>query len=207
MIIWRGRGILVLVIGFGVLVLGQIVTDGMFGKGYYTANGWPKIVAGLIGAIPIWFLGKKWNDESDRRHELFFIPMQYWAFVLLALNLWVAVSPGDPEPQPAVTESAAVSAPAPASTPAPTPEPVRVEPEPAPAPVTKAAVVPPPPAADTSGRPAVQMAKVRFVYADNATSTYYPEDCAGRPKNAFRIARSLAVSQGFTLAAGCSEER
>ena len=35
------------------------------------------------------------------------------------------------------------------------------------------------------------------VYADNKTKLYYPKDCANHPENAYLLAKSVAVSQGF----------
>ena len=43
------------------------------------------------------------------------------------------------------------------------------------------------------------------VYAHNRTGTYYPEKCPGRPADAFPMARSLALAQGYKLAPGCRE--
>lgn len=45
---------------------------------------------------------------------------------------------------------------------------------------------------------------VALVYAVNKTHLYYPQDCAPRPKNAFRIPRSIALQQGYTLAPECT---
>ena len=53
--------------------------------------------------------------------------------------------------------------------------------------------------------PAASSKPVLRVYAHNLTRTYYPQNCPGRPADAYPIARSLARSQGFTLAANCKE--
>ena len=42
------------------------------------------------------------------------------------------------------------------------------------------------------------------VYADNKTKLYYPKDCANHPANAYLLAKSVAVSQGFKPAPPCS---
>lgn len=39
------------------------------------------------------------------------------------------------------------------------------------------------------------------VYADNETMTYYAEDCARRPPKSYRVAKTVAVAQGFKEAA------
>ena len=205
MIVWRGRGIFVVVIGIGVLVLTQLFFDGVGGKGYYETHAFPKVLAGLLAALPIWFLGKKWNDESGRVHDLFFVPMQYWAFVVFALMLWVGAMPSDPKSQTQAQAEQQSSEPAPASSPAPAQA----------APVVAASVITPPPQAarrqtdnperQRAERPAVERPTLKYVYADNASHQYYPENCAGRPEKAYRIGRSIARGQGYTLAPGCSE--
>ena len=109
MVIWSRFGFLVLVIGFGVLLLTQLVVDSATGvEGYYTNHAWPKIVAGIVAAVPIWFLGTYLNTQTVERtvtddetgeqmavtsgggHTFFFIPMQYWAPILIVLSFVIA---------------------------------------------------------------------------------------------------------------------
>lgn len=54
---------------------------------------------------------------------------------------------------------------------------------------------PPPPAPAVEAPPEQPM--IKQVYADNATQTYYSADCKHRPPNAYRVARSVVVRQGF----------
>lgn len=68
-------------------------------------------------------------------------------------------------------------------------EEVKPQPRPAPQPVAAA------PAAEA---PQPVVAKV---YVDNTTKLYYPSDCATHPDNAFLLAKSLAISQGYKPAA------
>jgi hypothetical protein len=76
---------------------------------------------------------------------------------------------------------------------------------PDPAPVAQAAPAPPPPTATGSDMPGITMTRpVARVYAHNKSKKYYPENCAARPPEAYPIARSLAESQGFTLAEECA---
>jgi len=53
--------------------------------------------------------------------------------------------------------------------------------------------------------PATIAKPVVRVYAHNRTGTYYPEKCPGRPADAFPMARSLALAQGYKLAPTCRE--
>jgi hypothetical protein len=46
---------------------------------------------------------------------------------------------------------------------------------------------------------------VTRVYASNKTRKYYPLDCKAAPPDAFPMAKSLAVKQGFTPAPECPQ--
>ena len=102
MIIWQGLGFLAVVIPFAVLVLTQLGVDGVAGKGYYTAHDWAHVLAILIAAPAVAALGYYLNHrpgkividpetnqkiELRRRHTLFWIPMEYWSVLVLALGV------------------------------------------------------------------------------------------------------------------------
>ena len=64
--------------------------------------------------------------------------------------------------------------------------------------VAPAAAIPP------VDSPGIEMSTtVERVYAHNRSKTYYPEGCAGRPDDAYLMAKSLAVRQGYRLAEQC----
>jgi|SRR5882762_6063339 len=108
MIIWKGWGILVVVIVVVCMVviqggIGLISGDPNFDKLHH----WPFGLALLVSAIPIYFTGLKLNSSPGRvlldprtgrevvfrrQHSLFFIPFQYWAFIVGAIGLVVLVS-------------------------------------------------------------------------------------------------------------------
>ncbi len=82
MIVWRGLGILSLLIPFalGIFLSFQLGdNDTSAGIGY------------LLGAIPVWFLGRRWNqkippiplaregEEPVYKHSAFWIHAEYWA--------------------------------------------------------------------------------------------------------------------------------
>ncbi|MDJ0498720.1 MAG: hypothetical protein QNJ89_12880 [Acidimicrobiia bacterium] len=100
LIVWRGLGWLVPVFAFAALLLSQLAVDAVYGDGFYTANAWPKQVAFIVAAFSIAILGAYLNhtkrqmlvDEETGEvvgkapaHSLFFIPIEYWAIVVLAL--------------------------------------------------------------------------------------------------------------------------
>lgn len=107
MIIWSGKGFLVVVIGFGCLLLTEVLVEGVTKDGqYYQDNGWPKLIAFLIAAVIVWPLGRFFNRKrpdrelidpktgervvlkfSGREHSLFFIPMHYWAPLFVVLGI------------------------------------------------------------------------------------------------------------------------
>ena len=86
--VWTGRGFLVPIIAFASLLLLQLGVDAAFGDDYYKQNEWPKYAAIVLAAVACWFVGRMLNKgEGKAAHTLFFVPMQYWAFLILALGL------------------------------------------------------------------------------------------------------------------------
>ena len=103
LVVWRGFGWLVPVIVFAALILSQLSVDDLYGEGFYTANAWPDHAAYILGAIAVGLLGLVLNhvkrkipvDEKTGEplgkaasHSLFFMPVEYWAIIVLALVLW-----------------------------------------------------------------------------------------------------------------------
>lgn len=96
MIIWKGLGIVGILLPF---IIG-LLTDWIFTSEYFPSFGY------IIGAIPVWFLGKSANNQTekyrdpllenfghwlDAPHSAFFIKMEYWAIIytLIGLNFFV----------------------------------------------------------------------------------------------------------------------
>ena len=103
LIVWRGFGWLVPVIVIAALILTQLAVDAVYGQGFYTANAWPKQAAFIAAAVFVGLLGVFLNhmrrglliDEETGEvvgkapsHTLFFIPVEYWAVIVLALFFW-----------------------------------------------------------------------------------------------------------------------
>ncbi len=102
MIVWNGLGILVPIIAFLFFLVANLAADGLLGEGFYESHGWPKLAAALVGAVSIWFLGRYLNSRGTRtlideetgekvvlgnKHSLFFLKMEYWAFVLVGFGV------------------------------------------------------------------------------------------------------------------------
>ena len=199
MLIWRGRGLVVL-LAFLVFVIMQLLVDGANRDGYYAAHGWPKVFAAILAAIPIWFIGKSFENEG-RGDSLWFIPVKWWAPVILVVGIFMGAGSTAAEPdrsEPAVQAEQKSE-----------PAPVMETRSPAVPQTMQASLAPVAPApaqtpASRMERPAVQFPTIAQVYVDNRTHQYYSENCA-RPDNAYRLAKSLAKSQGFTPAPGCAQ--
>ena len=210
MLIWRGRGLVVL-LAILVFIVVEAMVDGSMGGGYYASHAWPKILAAVLSAIPIWFIGVAFENGGGS-DSFWFVPVKWWAPVILIVGIFVGISATEAAPEPAK-----------ATDPAPVAE-VKSEPAPQPAmpvapngpilpkPRYHASVVPTaaqPTArvAETerrSDRPAVQFATISQVYADSATHLYYAENCA-HPENAYRLAKSAAKMQGYKPAPNCAQ--
>lgn len=92
MIVWSGRGILILFIFvFSTIVARLIMPDTIITIDY------PLTIGLLITSLFSWFAGKSWNDEisriekdqetgqitaSKKRHALLGIQMHYWGIIL-----------------------------------------------------------------------------------------------------------------------------
>lgn len=106
MIIWSGLGFLVVPIVIAWLVLSVILT-GRFSSDpdYFQLHGWPMALGLVASAVCCWILGRFLRASGAqtlidprtgapvilrRRHSLFFVPVQWWAPILLvmALGFW-----------------------------------------------------------------------------------------------------------------------
>ena len=103
MIIWKCWGILVVLITPAVMVIFQGIVGAAFGDPqFYKTHDWPKGAALLLSGIAVYFTGRYFNgkpgsvliDKAAGRevtfrhvHSMFFIPMEYWGFILAAIGL------------------------------------------------------------------------------------------------------------------------
>lgn len=107
MIIWKGWGILAVIIAIVCSVLMQLACDAVFGAGYYRSSSWAMPLAFLLASGIIFFVGQKLNNKPGRvvidketneeyilksTHSLFWIPLQYWGAVTAALAVWMYVA-------------------------------------------------------------------------------------------------------------------
>ncbi|MBP2656325.1 MAG: hypothetical protein H6Q73_3894 [Firmicutes bacterium] len=107
MLIWRGKGILTVVIAVVSTIVIQILVDAIWGQGASRGHTWPVALSMFIAAILNWFAGKHFNKNSERilldpttgqevrvvsTHSLFWIRMEYWSVVGVALGLLMLIA-------------------------------------------------------------------------------------------------------------------
>jgi hypothetical protein len=102
--IWRGAGILVLVVTLGMLLAVQLgVNRVLQDPTYYQTHGWPKLLAFLLSAAAVFLIDRYSNlrlggnspePAPDKppapkpSHSLFFIPMKFWSIILVAIGVY-----------------------------------------------------------------------------------------------------------------------
>ena len=88
MIVWKGLGYLIAIIGFGSLVATEMVVEGISGsKTFYQENSWVIFVGMLVAAILTFALNKTVMSSEPDNHSLFFIATKWWPIVFLGLGI------------------------------------------------------------------------------------------------------------------------
>jgi|GEM_PF-3176206 len=95
-LIWRGMGILAILIPFTLIFLAQYVTDLIVGDGYFKTHPLLSGLTHLLSAAIVFFIGKHVNrrippsesnpfgkEKGDMQHSLFEIPLEFWAILIL----------------------------------------------------------------------------------------------------------------------------
>jgi hypothetical protein len=91
LITWRGRGYLVFVVTFGLLIAAEFLSEAWaHDDTYYQKHGWPSLVGFLLAAGVIsWLTNLDKDDPVFREHDsLFLIPVRFWPRVLLGLAIF-----------------------------------------------------------------------------------------------------------------------
>lgn len=103
MIIWKGLGFLVAILGFGALLLTEYTVESVTGdENFYQRNSWV-ILAGMLFAALLTFvlhlllslkkprivIDRETGQEIEIRgdHSLFFIPVKWWPLVFVILGI------------------------------------------------------------------------------------------------------------------------
>ena len=107
MFIWRGFGVLVVVLTFVMLLLTELSVERLFSDdSYYQEHGWPKLFAFVLAAAVVWVVSSYFESRPPRivvdqktgetlalqnRHDLFFIPLKYWPPILVVIGIAIMV--------------------------------------------------------------------------------------------------------------------
>jgi hypothetical protein len=101
-IIWHGLGPIIPMIVGAVFIAVVYTVDAITkNDSYCSIHYWPKVVALLISAAILWFIGryirtKKFCVGKDtegkkiyaiQRHSLYYLSFEHWAFLLIAFSI------------------------------------------------------------------------------------------------------------------------
>ncbi len=106
-LIWRGWGVLAVVIPIVFMFIVEFAVNATFGDGFYQKSSWTLSLVLILSAVSIYLVGTKLNGKKARividketneemelksTHSLFWIPLQYWGFIMFALGVWAFIS-------------------------------------------------------------------------------------------------------------------
>ena len=188
MLIWRRNGIAVPFITIASLIVFNLI----FGESY-SEHVMPKVFAFLVAAAAIFAISRMTEEDGD---HFFFVPLKFWAPIIAIGGTIIAIGIGETHAKPAP----------PPAQPAAESQPVQPQPttyQPAPVQVAAPAPQPQPQPQPVAVPQEEEAPKIAQVYVDPATKLYYPEGCKGRPDSATRLAKSIALMQGYKLAPSC----
>ena len=107
MVVWKGWGILALIIPLIILLSVGSTIDSYYGEDFYINSAWAMPLALGISSIVVFILGYKINSkpgkividpENNERielkttHSMFWIPLQYWSLIILAIAILMYIS-------------------------------------------------------------------------------------------------------------------
>jgi len=106
-VIWKGRGVLIIFIVIAACLLMNGVTGSVFhDNDYFQKHGWPKLAALWLAGATTWTLGNYLNTRPAKvmiekatgkevilrpEHSFFFVKMEYWGPGLFLLGIIVAL--------------------------------------------------------------------------------------------------------------------
>ena len=90
MLIWRGYGLLVLVVAFFAYLLAEMTMQA-FSSRQLGSDPLAQLVGLLVSAACVWQVGRAFNRRipaGQPRHSLFLVPMEHWAVLLVLFGFY-----------------------------------------------------------------------------------------------------------------------
>jgi hypothetical protein len=107
MFIWRGAGVVVIVVVFMTSLCANLLTIAAFGKGYWETHSWPIGCVFFVAGGIIWLTGmvlaraptrilvdEKTGERGEltNAHDFFFIPLKWWGPISAAIGGYILLS-------------------------------------------------------------------------------------------------------------------
>ena len=107
MVVWKGWGIFALIIPLVFSLLAQMAFDSMSGDGFYKTSSWAMPLILCFSSLLVFIVGYKLNNkpgkividpennekiELKHTHSMFWIPLQYWGFIIFGVGIWMYVA-------------------------------------------------------------------------------------------------------------------
>lgn len=104
MVVWKGWGIMALMIPLAISLATGSTVDFFHGENFYRNSTWVMPLVLGISSVAVFLFGRKVNNKPGRividqetnerielktTHSMFWIPLQYWGFIILAIAIWM----------------------------------------------------------------------------------------------------------------------
>ena len=107
MLVWKGWGILALIIPLVLSIGIGAGLDANYGKDFYINSTWAMPMVFAVSSFIVLIIGKEVNNkpgkilidpENNKEveiktiHSMFWIPLQYWGLIILVISIWMYIA-------------------------------------------------------------------------------------------------------------------
>lgn len=104
MIVWKGWGIMALIIPLLCSLAVGTALDAYHGENFYQSSVWAMPAVLAVSALFVYLFGARVNNKPGRLlidpennervelkqiHSMFWIPLQYWSVIIVVISLWM----------------------------------------------------------------------------------------------------------------------
>jgi hypothetical protein len=104
MLVWKGWGLMALGIPLLCSLLIEAALNSLYGDNYYKTSDWEMPLVLIVSALFVYSFGTHMNNkpgrilidpennetvELKRTHSMFWIPLQYWSVIIIAVSIWM----------------------------------------------------------------------------------------------------------------------